>query len=207
MLRAISKAEVDYVIQGCDCNIRGDGRASADFRNISVETDILPHVNGSSRVTIGNSTDIICSVKVEVSEPAFGSPDTGSFEVSCDISPACNLKMDDRKLQEVGSQISEQLQLIYGGSKAIDLEALCIIKGKFCWIVHIDILILRQDGNMIDGCSLAAYIALQRTRIPKVDLLEGESGQNEDFELSSGDFVDATPLKLNDVPICVTISK
>ena len=50
-------------------------------------------------------------------------------------------------------------------------------------------------------------MALHRSKLPKVDLLEGESGQLEDFEVVSGDMVDAVPLQINSIPIGVTVLK
>ena len=92
MIQAISSAEKEFTRKGCDANIRFDGRGkvtvdvsplsihgrpcskdlyrllpftgSNDFRHISVENNVLPHVNGSSRLRVGDSIDILCSVKV-----------------------------------------------------------------------------------------------------------------------------------------------
>lgn len=35
-----------------------------DFRTIVVDSNIFPQVNGSSRVRIGDSIDVLCSIKV-----------------------------------------------------------------------------------------------------------------------------------------------
>ena len=39
--------------------------ACYDFRGMSIENNIYPHTNGSSRVRIADVVDVICSVKVE----------------------------------------------------------------------------------------------------------------------------------------------
>ena len=36
-----------------------------DFRAITIQNNIFPHVNGSSRIKIDSDVDIICSVKVQ----------------------------------------------------------------------------------------------------------------------------------------------
>jgi exosome complex RNA-binding protein Rrp42 (RNase PH superfamily) len=64
MLKNISSAEKDYITEGCSEGIRLDGRGLYDFRVMSVEGDIFPHCNGSCRISIGNSVDILCSIKV-----------------------------------------------------------------------------------------------------------------------------------------------
>jgi exosome complex RNA-binding protein Rrp42 (RNase PH superfamily) len=67
MFAAISSGEKDYIKSGCEVGgIRLDGRGPSNFRSISLENNILPHVNGSSRVKISDFTDVICSIKVEL---------------------------------------------------------------------------------------------------------------------------------------------
>ena len=110
------------------------------------------------------------------------------------------MKVDEKRLQDYGSVLAESLQrflracinLTYFlfkyiclykctnsfivNSNAIDLESLCIVSGKYCWIVHIDILVLQLDGSLLDAASLAAYVALSCTKVPKVIPIAGESG-------------------------------
>ena len=35
-----------------------------DFRHLAIENNVLPHVNGSSRLRVADSIDVLCSVKV-----------------------------------------------------------------------------------------------------------------------------------------------
>ena len=63
-----------------------------------------------------------------------------------------------------------------------------------------------MDGNIIDAASMAIYTALRCTRIPKTELIVGESGRHEDFDVSS-DLAEARNLQLKDVPLCVTAFK
>jgi len=64
MRKFISNAEISYVKNGFECNVRCDGRGLTDFRSITIESDIFPHLNGSCRLKLGSVTDILCSVKV-----------------------------------------------------------------------------------------------------------------------------------------------
>jgi exosome complex RNA-binding protein Rrp42 (RNase PH superfamily) len=81
-----SKAEQEYILLGCKDGIRNDGRGRnikkidctvqnknnflfsgfCDFREISLENNIFPHTNGSSRIIISDSVHIVCSIKVRV---------------------------------------------------------------------------------------------------------------------------------------------
>jgi exosome complex RNA-binding protein Rrp42 (RNase PH superfamily) len=66
--------------------------------------------------------------------------------------------------------------------------------------------ILQTDGNDIDACSYAVYVALRNTRVPKIEVIMSESIEPDDFEVCS-DMSQATPIDCSDYPICVTVSK
>ena len=63
-----------------------------------------------------------------------------------------------------------------------------------------------MDGEAKDACSIAVYAALNCTKVPKLELIVGESGEVEDFDLC-GDFGDAYPLECSKIPIILTILK
>lgn len=76
----LSQTEKDFIRSSCSQDIRSDGRYFSrsapplfdpyldrkpiDFRSVTIESDIFPHCNGSSRVSIRNAIDVICGVKV-----------------------------------------------------------------------------------------------------------------------------------------------
>lgn len=202
-----SKSELEYIEQGVEQNIRGDGRKRHEFRAVTVETAVLPQCNGSCRVTVGFAVDLICSVKLEVTEPDPSRPTEGLLEVSTELSPSLNLKADKRKLQDEGISLSNLIKGVILDSAGINLSALCIIPGKFCWTIHIDILVLQSDGNILDPATWAAYMALSLARYPRTELIDGETGTAEDFELS-GDLADSLGLPLNPagLPILFTVA-
>lgn len=141
-----------------------------------------------------------------MAEPTTSSPDCGLFNLGIELSPSCNLKIDDRRLLEFGSQIAQQLQSFITNSKTLNMRELCIIPGKFCWNICVDLLVLQTDGDPIDGCSIATYVALNCTKIPKIEIFLGESGKPEDFEVI-GDLGESLTLNAKDVPICISSSK
>lgn len=206
MQRVVSKGENLFITQGCDAHIRCDGRDLSDFRSYSIENSILPHVHGSSRVKIGNTVDVVCSIKLDVTEPSEQSPNVALFDVTCNMSPSCNFMADERSLSNYGSNVACRLQEVILSSKCIDLEALCIIPGKYCWSVGADIVVFSCDGDFTDVCSIALNVALQHSLVPKYNLVLGESGQYEDFEVC-GDFSESIPMPLKFVPVCLTLYK
>lgn len=106
----ISQAERDYITSGCNEGLRFDGRGSTDFRTWSIENNVFPHVNGSARVKISDSTDILCSVKFEIQQPDLLHHDKGYLLVNADLSPSCNISIDDRKLEDISLEISSHIQ-------------------------------------------------------------------------------------------------
>lgn len=210
MIKAISAAEKAFTREGCQAGIREDGRGLTDQRELSVETDVLPHVNGSARIKIADVIDVLCSVKAEVHclEPHMAQQ-RGLLEVTAEFSPSCNVKLDDRKLASIGSHLSQQLQGVLLNSLESSLESsktFVIIPGRFCWCLHISLLITRLNGDPLDACSMAIYAALSVTKIPKLEPVTGPSGQLDDFEVV-GDVDDAITFSARDVPICTTFAK
>ena len=204
MINNLSIGEKKYIIEGIDDSIRCDGRGLNDYRSISIENDIFPHLNGSSRIKIADETDVICSIKVEVLEinnNNNNTKDNNLIEVNVEFSSSYNLKIDERRLSDYGNLLAKELQSIYTESNTIDMNSLCIIPNKFYWVIYIDICILKLDGIAIDVCSLAALVALQCTKIPKVDLCV-----EDDFTISS-DLSEATRLDVSNVPTIISISK
>ena len=207
MQRAVSETERQYLRLGCEVGIREDGRSPRDHRVVSVELDVLPHLSGSSRIKIASATEVLCSIKAVVADLSPASPAKGIIEVTADFSPSCNLKLDERRLNDAGSYLAQQLQRVLTGSlDGTVLPTLCIIPGKFCWCLHVDLLITKLDGDPLDACSMAIYSALKTTKIPRVELVLGPSGQAVDFEVV-GSTASALAFPAEDVPICATFAK
>lgn len=204
-MNALSKAERDYISGGMAAGVREDGRNPTEVRCLEVEKDVIPHVNGSSHVKIQDSIEVLCSVKLDVAEPDPAFPCHGRMNFTVEMSPSCGLA-DEKQLTELSSSIANHLQNIYGGCRAIDMEDLCIIEGKYCWAMHVDLVVLRCDGYPLDACSIAAYQALQRTAIPKILLKLGDHGIPETFEVK-GDVSDSNYLNAKRVPLCLCVAK
>ena len=63
--------------------------------------------------------------------------------------------------------------------------------------------ILQADGDPLDACSLASFVALQSCKVPRVELFTGETGQLDDFDIFA-DLADSLLLDVTGVPIIVT---
>jgi exosome complex component RRP42 len=80
-------------------------------------------------------------------------------------------------------------------SKAVNLEALCVVPGKQVWIIFIDVHILDDCGNILDAASLGAIAALLSTKVPA-----SKFGLGEDYMLPVKDIpIATTAIEFNDV--------
>ena len=98
------------------------------------------------------------------------------------------------------ANVSNALQNIIGNF--FDRRQLCILTGKHCWSIFVDVLILESDGNDIDASVLAIRAALFATRLPGVSLEEGT--ESEALVLSE-DPKDARILSCQGLPVAVTL--
>lgn len=62
----ISPSENDYILRGVDSNIRADGRGRLDYRQIILETGLITQASGSARCRLGEGTDVLVGIKVEL---------------------------------------------------------------------------------------------------------------------------------------------
>lgn len=68
-------------------------------------------------------------------------PNSGSIDVNADISPCAGNATDHRILEATGGSLASELQSILADSKAVDLNDLCIIPGRFAWRINVDLLV------------------------------------------------------------------
>ena len=84
----------------------------------------------------------------------------------------------------------------------MDLKQLCIVKGKHCWALYVDVLILESDGNTLDAAVMSARAALSATRLPGVSV--EEDAESESLELSN-DPNDSKSLDCSNLPLSITL--
>lgn len=160
---SISSSQRKYIAEGIAQDVRNDGRQRIDYRHFSLKTGVIAHANGSARITLDN-TDIIVTVMLEVGEPDENRPKEGKIVCSVDCTASAGQEFENKGAQYLNSMLSAQLQKILADSRSIDLEQLCIIPGKRCWIVNIDALVMDSSGSLLDSISICARAAFSDTR-------------------------------------------
>lgn len=147
---------------------RFDGRKLDEQRKISIENDISNKAEGSARVRIGK-TEVLVGIKLAIGEPYPDSPDKGNLTVSADLLPLASPRFQAGPPEFPGIELPRLVDRAVRESKMIDLDKLCIEKGKKVWTVYIDIYPINDDGNLIDAANLAALAALKQAKVPELD--------------------------------------
>ncbi|KAG2489638.1 hypothetical protein HYH03_011917 [Edaphochlamys debaryana] len=186
------------------------------MRPVELELGVIAQAAGSARLHMG-ATDVIVGVKVEVGSPSQGAPDQGRLQVTVEFSPCASPIYQGRFGETYGEQIAAAIEASLapggrgGGSDAsssgcgIDLSKLLILRGKTCWMVFVDALVLNDDGNVVTAVSAATLAALRDTRIPKVEVVTDAAGEEElELDDSPGS---AWRLDVGGVPLVLTASQ
>lgn len=98
-------------------------------------------------------------------------------------------------LQEMRVDISRFIDKVLKSSRAIDRESLCIVQGRLAWQVTIEIIVINEDGNLMDACFMAALSALMNTRLPEVNITR------EKIKINSEKL---KYMNVHHIPVCTT---
>ena len=197
---ALSFAERDYIGEGVSANVRADGRTREEWREVSVEISPIVQAAGSARVRIGG-TDVLVSIKGDVLAPSFEHPEEGQLHCSVDSASTMRLgkssSSEDRHLQERQHELEAFMNELIGQS--IDLKRFCLETGRYCWVLHLDALLLAEDGSVIEALGLACRLALGALRLPKVVI-------SSEGELSLGAADEERVVSSDSVPLLIGVS-
>ncbi len=177
----------DYVYDLIESGKRVDGRGFREYREISVERDVITRAEGSALVKIGE-TVILVGVKLEPGEPFADAPNEGVIMTNAELVPMASPDFEPGPPDENSVELARVVDRGIRGSKTIELEKLCIEGGEKVWMVFIDIHVLDNDGNLVDAAALGAIASLLNAHMP-----------TEKYGLSGDD-----TLPIRDTPVAVT---
>ncbi|CAJ0744972.1 22791_t:CDS:2 [Entrophospora sp. SA101] len=192
-LSLISPSEIDFIFKGVDDNIRADGRGRLDYRQVSLETGVISQASGSARCKLGEGTDVLVGVKIEIGAIEID----GNYEqvmeikskrgrVVCNVecSPIASQQFAGKGAEDINNELTQTIERVFNGPQGgINLEKLCIIPGQQCWVVYIDALVLDYAGNILDTIFITTRAALYNARVPKTIIQDHGDGEFE-FEIS-----------------------
>src|SRR2546429_1101649 len=186
------KTVVDLVTKGK----RIDERGLESYRPIQIQVGLIEKANGSAHVFLGKSK-VLAGIKVEIGEPCPDTPEEGAWTVNAELVPLASPSFEMGPPSEAAIELSRVIDRGIRESKAIDLKALCLQKGKKVQVVYVDVYVLDHDGNLIDAGSMAALAALANAKIGK-------------YEIKGDEVIvkpDRRPLPINNYPVSVTFGK
>lgn len=196
----ISNNEREFILGALSSDIRIDGRRPFDFRKVIIE---FGQDDGSVEVWIGRSR-VMAVIKAELVAPFSGRPNEGSLFVNTEFSPMADPSFEVGRgsgiaAVELGRIVDRGLR----ESRAIDVEALCVVAGRYVWSLRINCHILDNDGNIIDAANLAALAALMSFRRPECTV--GGEGGNE-VVVFPPEEREPLPLGIHHLPVAITFA-
>lgn len=201
MTTRLSNAEIQYIVDGVEQDFRSDGRGAEDYRQIELETRILPNTNGSARCKLGK-TEVLVGVKAEVVDVDVHAPHIGKLVITADCSAVASPKFVGKGSEALENDLTNVLSFLYNSTNTISLKDLCIVKGESCWQLHVDVLFVQCGGNLFDVASIALKAALYSTTLPIVKV----SGEGIEMEMEvSDDPYHVWKLDVSNCPICITL--
>lgn len=187
------EASENYVRKLIEENLRPDGRAFKQLREIKIQTGFIKKAEGSALVSLGN-TQVLAGVKLDVGEPYPDTPQEGVLIVNAELLPLASPTFESGPPNEKSVELARVVDRGIRESKCIDLEQLCIVPKEKVWMVNVDLHILDHDGNLIDTAALAAISALLNAKMVKYE--DGEVIREA-----------AGALPLRDKPVAITTAK
>lgn len=195
----LSTNERNYILEGLKEGVRFDGREYTGHRNISI---LLGGKTGTIELNLG-ATKILAKVNGTIEEPNPDRPTEGSLAFFVDLGV---MEFDQQaneiyKPKKYANEITKFIDKVIKGSKAIDIESLCLITNKYVWSIQVHLTLINNDGNLLDAFYLAAIVALLHYRKPFVTI-ESQSK----IVVHSVEEKDPQPLSIHHIPIAVTYS-
>ncbi|KXT16644.1 hypothetical protein AC579_8048 [Pseudocercospora musae] len=191
-----SNNEREFLLSALRENIRLDGRAFDQFRNIDLA---FGEEYGTADVRIGK-TRVLAKISATVVQPYEDRKFDGVFTISTELSPMASPAFEVGRQDQTEVLLSRILEKTIRRSGALDTENLCIVAGQKCWHVRADIHILDHDGNLIDAACTALVAALTHFRKPDVEV---HGGDVTVFRLREREPV---KLQMQHQPFCITFS-
>ena len=163
---------------------REDGRALDEYRDISIETDVISKAEGSARVKIGG-TQVIVGIKPQLGSPFPDTPDLGVLMTNCEMLPMADPNFEPGPPSDDSIELARVVDRGIRESELVDLDKLCVEEGKHVWMLFIDLHIIDNCGNLFDACELAVMAALKSTKLPVAEVVDDEVviSDDETFDL------------------------
>ena len=181
-MEVLSSNEKLFIQEASEKGLRLDGRGLFDFRKLSIN---FMKKRGQVEVSLGDSL-VLCCTEIFIDKPFTDRPSEGFLTFNVNFLPMAhpgfesligsNLSLKPRRYRnELSQEIERILEKSIKKSRALNTESLCIVTGKYCWNITVNVHILAHHGNLVDLCTQACMLALMHARIPDVKISPDKS--------------------------------
>ncbi|KFA46757.1 hypothetical protein S40293_08128 [Stachybotrys chartarum IBT 40293] len=191
-----SLSERTFVSQALEEGLRIDSRSFEQYRPLTLT---FGDEYGVAEVKLGK-TSVLAKVSAEATVPYADRPFDGVFQISSELGPMVAPSFEVGRPTETEVLLSRLLEKTIRRSGALDTESLCLVAGKKCWSVRVDLHVLSHDGNLIDTCCFAVIAALRHFRKPDTSM------DGEEVTIYTPAEREPVPLSWLHSPFCVTFN-
>ncbi|KAK9866329.1 hypothetical protein WJX84_003648 [Apatococcus fuscideae] len=198
----VSNNDRSFILEALQAEHRIDGRRPFDLRTPQIQIS----ENGSTAMVQMGFTRTMAVVTASLESPYSDRQSEGSIRFNVEFSPMASPGFEPGRPGERAIELARLIERGLRDSRAIDLEALCVLAGRKVWMLRVDVHVLDHDGNLTDAAGLAALAALMAFRRPYVEVGGGSSEQDQEVTVMSPDVREPLPLTIHHLPIAVTIA-
>lgn len=156
-----------------EAGIRSDGRVLKGVsRPAVVVPDVISTAVGSASCKIGNTAvvaGVTAGVFVQPEGIVAACPD-GQVSVVIDLSL---IQFERRVAQQEGGALARRIEVVLGNREVLDRSQLLVSadenKDKAVWDLNVSVVVLCDDGALMDCVMLAVVAALKNTKLPSLD--------------------------------------
>uniref|UniRef100_T1KHG2 Exosome complex component RRP45 n=2 Tax=Tetranychus urticae TaxID=32264 RepID=T1KHG2_TETUR len=188
--KSIPSCNKNFIFTAVKDDKRIDGRSSKDFRKLSIGFGLD---YGSSVVSLGD-TRVMCNITYQIAEPKAVKSCEGLLNIRVDLT--ASMIHTYEKVVEIMRMIEKNVK----DSRCLDLESLCIISGEKVYALETDIIVMNDDGNLPECCSIALLASLSHFKRPDVSVVEDK------IKIHSFDERHPIPLNILHYPFCTSFT-
>eukprot|EP00922_Rhytidocystis_sp_ex-Travisia-forbesii_P006902 GHVS01010088.1.p1 GENE.GHVS01010088.1~~GHVS01010088.1.p1 ORF type:complete len:302 (+),score=51.75 GHVS01010088.1:202-1107(+) len=185
----LCRVNKQFVLESIAQGLRVDRRDLYDCRDAHIKYNESNY--GQVEVSLGHSC-VLCVVSAELTSPSTDRPQEGALSFFVDFTGT------SRSVQE-SNEVIALLDRLLKGTRAVDMEALCVLAGHKVWSVRVCVRALNDDGNLRDACCLAAVCAILHFRVQDVTVTGTE------VKVHSAEQREPLPLCVHHMPLNISV--
>ncbi|XP_078441506.1 exosome complex component RRP45A-like [Wolffia australiana] len=193
----ISVNERKFIVQALQSGIRIDGRGPFEYRRLTIK---FGKEDGQSEVQLGQ-THVMAYVTSQLVQPYKDRPNEGTLSIFTEFSPMADPSFEVGRPGELAIELGRVVDRGLRETRAVDMESLCVVAGRFVWAVRVDLHIIDNGGNLVDAANVAALAALLTFRRPECTV-GGDDGQ--EVTIHPPEVREPLGLIIHHLPVAVT---